>query len=72
MEGARDFVRGSLEQLQRLGSFDAAVAVRSLHRLHDPPLAIDRLGDSLRPGARLVISEFAVEAYDDRAERWLD
>ena len=66
------FIRARLEELRRPGAFDAAVAVGSLHHLDDPPTAIGQLADALRPGARLVISEFAVEAYDQRAERWLE
>jgi SAM-dependent methyltransferase len=51
-------------------SFDAAVAVLSLH--HVDPLAEScrRLATLLRPGGPLVIDEFDVERYDERAARW--
>lgn len=66
------FVRDSLEELELRSTFDAVVAVRSLHHLRDPLLAIGRLVDSMRAGARLVIAEFAVEDYGPEVEAWLD
>jgi SAM-dependent methyltransferase len=52
------------------GSFDAAVAVISLH--HVEPLAESclRLGELVRPGGALVLDEFDVERFDERAARW--
>jgi SAM-dependent methyltransferase len=52
------------------GSFDAAVAVVSLH--HVDPLAEScaRLGELVRSGGVLVIDEFDVGAFDERAARW--
>src|SRR5690349_2126259 len=52
------------------GSFDAAVAVVSLH--HVDPLAEScaRLAELVRPGGALVIDEFDVGAFDERAARW--
>ncbi|HKE77818.1 MAG TPA: methyltransferase domain-containing protein [Solirubrobacteraceae bacterium] len=51
-------------------SFDAAVAVLSLH--HVEPLADScrRLAEVLRPGRRLVVDEFDVQRFDERAARW--
>ena len=51
-------------------SFDAAVAVVSLH--HVDPLAEScaRLAELVRPGGVLVIDEFDVGAFDERAARW--
>jgi SAM-dependent methyltransferase len=51
-------------------SFDAAVAVLSLH--HVEPLADScrRLAEVLRPGGRLVVDEFDVQRFDERAARW--
>jgi SAM-dependent methyltransferase len=51
-------------------SFDAAVAMVSLH--HVDPLAesVRRLAEVLKPGARLVVDEFDVAALDERAARW--
>jgi SAM-dependent methyltransferase len=52
-------------------SFHAAVAVVSLH--HVEPLAdsFRRLADFVRPGGVLVVDEFDVERFDERAARWL-
>jgi len=65
------FVRSTLEEFQSGAEFQAAVAIRSLHHLHDPDLAIDNLSALLRPGARLIAFEFAIENVDDAALRWL-
>jgi SAM-dependent methyltransferase len=53
------------------GSFDAALAVVSLH--HVEPLAgsCGRLADVVRSGGRLVVDEFDVERFDERAAAWL-
>jgi len=52
------------------GSFDAAVAVVSLH--HVDPLAEScaRLAALVRPGGALVVDEFDVARFDERAARW--
>ncbi len=68
--GAPGFRRIGLEQLESHCAFDAAVAIRSLHHVHDLHAGLDALAAALRPGARLVVFEFAVEAVDERAERW--
>jgi SAM-dependent methyltransferase len=65
------FLRLSLEELTATEEFDAAVAIRSLHHLHEPTTAVDRLTAALRPGAPLVVFEFDVAAVDERARRWL-
>jgi SAM-dependent methyltransferase len=52
-------------------SFDAAVAVLSLHHVHPLHDSCARLAAVLRPGAPLVIDEFDVARFDDRAESWL-
>jgi len=51
-------------------SFDAAVAVVSLH--HVDPLAEScrTLGRVVRPSGILVVDEFDVERFDERAARW--
>lgn len=64
------FRRGRLEDLDPGEGFDAAVAVRSLHHLHELARAVDALADALVSGARLVVSEFAIEAVDGAAVRW--
>jgi SAM-dependent methyltransferase len=52
-------------------SFDAAVAVRSLHHVNPLAESCARLADVVRPGGRLVIDEFDVERLDERAAGWL-
>ena len=51
-------------------SFDAAIAVLSLH--HVDPLAVScaRLAALVRPGGTLVVDEFDVALLDQRAARW--
>jgi SAM-dependent methyltransferase len=64
------FRRIGLEQLDSQPKFDAAVAIRSLHHVHDLRAGVDALAGALLPGARLLVFEFAIEAVDDRAVRW--
>lgn len=64
------FVRAGIEELDLPGEFDAAVAIRSLHHVHDLEVGVDALADALRPKARLVVFEFAIEAVDGAALRW--
>jgi SAM-dependent methyltransferase len=66
------FVHATLEEFERPSEFDAAVAVRSLHHLHDVDRALDNLRDAVKPGGHLVVFEFAIEQVDAAAERWLD
>lgn len=51
-------------------SFDAAVAVVSLHHVEPLAESCRRLGELMRPGATLVLDEFDVERLDERATRW--
>jgi SAM-dependent methyltransferase len=51
--------------------FDAAVAVVSLHHVEPLAESCSRLADAVRPGGALVIDEFDVGAFDERAARWL-
>jgi SAM-dependent methyltransferase len=66
------FVGATLEEFQAQAPFDAAVASRSLHHLHDLERALDNLASMLLPAGRLVLFEFAVEHADAAARRWLD
>jgi SAM-dependent methyltransferase len=52
------------------GSFDAAVAVLSLHHVEPLPESCRRLAALVVPGGGLVIDEFDVERFDERAARW--
>ncbi len=66
------YLRDTLEEFRADATFDAAVAVQSLHHLHDRTLALDNLTALLRPGGRLVAFEFALEHVDAAARDWLD
>ena len=51
-------------------SFDAAVAMLSLHHVMPLGKSLRRLSEVLRHGARLVIDEFDVDRLDERASEW--
>ena len=50
--------------------FAAAVAVTSLHHVEPLAASIEHLAALLPPGAPLVVDEFDVGRYDERAARW--
>jgi SAM-dependent methyltransferase len=52
------------------GSFDAAVAIVSLHHVEPLHESAARLAELVRPGGRVVIDEFDVERFDVRAATW--
>ena len=52
-------------------SFDAAVAVVSLHHVEPFRPSVARLAEVVRPGATLVVDEFDVDAFDRHASEWL-
>ena len=52
------------------GTFDAAVAVVSMHHVEPLAESVDRLAAVLPEGARFVVDEFDVGLYDERAARW--
>jgi SAM-dependent methyltransferase len=52
-------------------SFDAAVAMLSLHHVVPLGVSLRRLSEVLRHGARLVVDEFDVGRFDTRAASWL-
>jgi SAM-dependent methyltransferase len=51
-------------------SFDAAVAMLSLHHVVPLGRSLRRLSEVLRHGARLVVDEFDVDRFDERASAW--
>jgi 2-polyprenyl-3-methyl-5-hydroxy-6-metoxy-1,4-benzoquinol methylase len=51
-------------------SFDAAVAVVSLHHVEPLEESCARLGELVRPGGTLVVDELDVGAYDGAAAAW--
>lgn len=61
----------SLDMLDRPAEhFDAAVAMTSLHHVEPLGSSLEVLHKMLRPGARLVVDEYDVDALDERAARW--
>jgi SAM-dependent methyltransferase len=51
-------------------SFDAAVAVVSLHHVEPLAESCRRLAEVVRPGGTLVVDEVDVDRYDERAAGW--
>jgi SAM-dependent methyltransferase len=60
-----------LELQEPAASFDAAVAVVSLHHVEPLGESCRRLGELVRAGGVLIVDEFDVERFDERAARWL-
>jgi SAM-dependent methyltransferase len=54
------------------GPFEAVVASRSLHHIHDLGRAFDRIRSLLAPGGVLAVEEFAWELADGATLAWLD
>lgn len=51
-------------------SFDAAVAVVSMHHVEPLPESCRRLAELVRPGGTLVLDEFDVARVDEQAAGW--
>jgi SAM-dependent methyltransferase len=52
------------------GSFDAAVAVVSFHHVEPLAESMDRLAALVRAGGPVVVDEFDVACFDERAAAW--
>jgi SAM-dependent methyltransferase len=52
------------------GTFDAAIAVTSLHHVDPLEESCAHLAGLISPGGPLVIDEFDVDRYDERAAGW--
>jgi SAM-dependent methyltransferase len=66
-----DVRRVALHELDEpASSFDAAVAVTSLHHVEPLEASISRLAELLAPGGVLVVDEFDVGSLDERAAEW--
>jgi SAM-dependent methyltransferase len=52
------------------GSFDAAVAIVSLHHVEPLGASCRRLAEVVRPGGTLVLDEIDVVRFDERAAGW--
>ncbi len=59
-----------LELDEPAASFDAAVAVTSLHHVEPLEDSLGRLAQLLKPEGLLVVDEFDVAAFDERAAAW--
>jgi SAM-dependent methyltransferase len=59
-----------LSLLEARGTFDAAVAVVSLHHVDPLQESCAHLATLISPNGRLVIDEIDAERYDERAARW--
>ena len=69
--GGPDILQVPLHELDAPSHFfAAAVAVTSLHHVEPLDASIERLADMLPPGAPLVVDEFDIARYDERAARW--
>src|SRR5919201_293870 len=68
--GARVHAVALHEFEDQAASFDAAVAVLSLHHVEPLEISCERLAQLLRPGARVVVDEFDVGRFDERAAAW--
>lgn len=64
------FRRTTLEELDDPGPFDAVVASRSLHHVHELGGALDRIAALLRPDGLLLLDEFACERLDEPTADW--
>jgi SAM-dependent methyltransferase len=70
-EGGEGVLRVPLAELDAPErSFDAAVAVVSLHHLEPLEESCRRLAAALRPGAVLVVDELDFATFDERAAVW--
>jgi SAM-dependent methyltransferase len=68
--GGPIFRKVALEEFTDPEPFDAVVASRSLHHIHDLPAALDKIRSLLRPGGAVILNEFGWERMDERTARW--
>lgn len=59
-----------LELEEAPASFQAAVAITSLHHVEPLEESLEHLARLLEPGGLLVVDEFDVAAFDERAAAW--
>ena len=70
-ESKSDTVRPiRLHELDAASSFDAAVAVLSMHHVEPLDESCQRLGEAVRSGGTLVLDEIDFELFDERAAGW--
>lgn len=63
------FRKTTIEELDEPGPFDAVVASRSLHHVHDLDAVLSKLA---RLAPLLVLDEFAWDRLDEPTARWYD
>jgi SAM-dependent methyltransferase len=64
------FRRTTLEDFADDRPFDAAFASLALHHVTDLDVALTKLHGLLRPGAPLIVREFAWDLVDERTAKW--
>ena len=64
------FRRIPLEGFDEAGTFDAIVANRSLHHVHELGPALEKIEALLEPDGALIISEFAWDRMDHSTAGW--
>ncbi len=64
------FRRMTLEDFETSGRFDAAVASRSLHHVHDLAGGLEKVCRLLRPRGTLILEEFAWDRLDEATAAW--
>ena len=64
------FRRVSFEDFDEAGLFDAIVASRSLHHIHDLGTALDKVVQLLGEGGVLLLDEFAWDRMEDATAEW--
>jgi SAM-dependent methyltransferase len=65
-----DYRRVEFERAEPFNDIDAVVASTSLHHVVDPPQIIDRIAGTLARRGRLVVVEWAWEAFDEPTADW--
>jgi SAM-dependent methyltransferase len=64
------FRQTTIEELDGEAPFDAAVAVLSLHHVHDLDVVMRKVRSLLRPDAPFVVREFAWDLVDEPSADW--
>jgi SAM-dependent methyltransferase len=64
------FRQTTIEELDGEGVFDAAVAVLSLHHVHDLDVVMRKVSSLLRRDAPFVVREFAWDLVDEPTAAW--
>lgn len=64
------FLAVPLEEFVASEPFDAVVASRSLHHIHDLAGAVTTIATLLKPGGRFLVDEHACDRLDERTARW--